>query len=165
MTTEDGKQITLCFGTSAEPVETPFGLSVWGDAPADRVSLDLRATPEMEQCVQKLDQQVLAYVEANAKKYFGNNISKEKVREYFRPTLKIDETGKFAPLIRTKLSKSRVKVWTPARDAGNVDDIQTHSQMCVALLVRSLYFQSKGWGFDPRGSACEARGYCTRMPL
>ena len=54
---------------------------------ADRVFLDLRATPEMEQCVQKLDQQVLAYVEANVKKYFGNT-SKEKVREYFRPTLK-----------------------------------------------------------------------------
>ena len=99
----------------------------------------------MEQCVQKLDQQVLAYVEANVKKNFGN-ISKEKVREYFRPTLKIDETGKFAPLIGTKLSKSRVKVWTSARDAGNVDDIQAHSQMCVALLVRSLYFQSKGCG-------------------
>ena len=67
VTTEDGKQITLCFGTSADPVEAPFGLSVWGDAPTDRVSLDLRATPEMEQCVQKLDQQVLAYVEANVK--------------------------------------------------------------------------------------------------
>ena len=67
VTTKDGKQITLCFGTSAEPVETPFGLSVWGDAPADRVSLDSRATPEMEQCVQKLDQQILVYVGANVK--------------------------------------------------------------------------------------------------
>ena len=66
------------------------------------------------------------------------------MREYVRPTLKIDETGKIAPPIRTKLSKSRVKVWTPAREAGYVDDIQAHSQMCVALLVRSLYFQSKG---------------------
>ena len=93
----------------------------------------------------ELDQQVLAYVEANVHKYFGS-ISKEKVREYFRPTLKKYVTGKFAPLIRTKLIRSRVKVWTSARDAGNVDDIQAHSQMCVALLVRSLYFQSKRWG-------------------
>ena len=28
VTTEDGKQITLCFGTFADPVEAPFGLSV-----------------------------------------------------------------------------------------------------------------------------------------
>ena len=85
-------------------------------------------------------------MESNAKKYFGNGITKDKVRECFRPTLKIDESGKYAPLIKTKLSKSRVRVWTPAKEVGCVDDIQPHSQMCVALLVRSLYFQSKGWG-------------------
>ena len=56
------------------------------------------------------------------------------------------EEGKYAPLVKTKLSKSRVKVWTPTREAGSVEDIKAHSQMCVVLLVRSLYFQSKGWG-------------------
>ena len=72
-------------------------------------------------------------------KYFGNGVTKEKVREYFRPTIKFDESGKgYAPLIKTKLSKSRVKVWTPAEEAGNVEDIQSHSQMSVALLVRAL---------------------------
>ena len=68
VTTEDGKQITLCIGSASQPVEAPFGLSTWGDVPTDRVSLDLRATPEMEECVGKLDAQILAYVEANANK-------------------------------------------------------------------------------------------------
>ena len=69
------------------------------------------------------------------------------MREYFRPTIKFDESGKgYASLIKTKLSKSRVKVWTPAKEAGNLEDIQSHSQMSVALLVRALYLQSKGWG-------------------
>ena len=145
--TEDGKQITLCFGTASEPVEAPFGLSVFNsDVPTsvDRVSLDLRATPEMAERVKKIDEHILAFMESNMKKYFGNGISKDKVREYFRLTVKIDESGKYAPLIKTKLSKSRVKVWTPTKEVGSVDDIRPHSQMCVALLVRSLYFQSKG---------------------
>ena len=86
-------------------------------------------------------------MESNAKKYFGKDITKEKVREYFRPTIKFDESGKgYAPLIKTKLSKSRVKVWTPTKEAGSVEDIRSHSQMCVPLLERSHDFQSNGWG-------------------
>ena len=38
------------------------------------------------------------------------------------------------------------QVWTPAKEAGNIEDIQSQSQMSVALLVRALYFQSRGWG-------------------
>ena len=144
ITTDDGKQITLVFGTAAEPCEAPFGLSQWGDQPTDRVSLDLRTTPEIEQAVRKIDGTLLAYVQAHARKYFGSSATKEKVAEWFRPTVKVHEDGKYAPLVKTKLSKSRVKVWTPAREAGSVDDIQAHSQMCVVVLVRSLYFQSKG---------------------
>ena len=146
ITTDDGKQITLVFGTAAEPCEAPFGLSQWGDQPTDRVSLDLRTTPEIEQAVRKIDETVLAYVQTRAKKYFGGSATKEKVAEWFRPTVKVHEEGKYAPLVKTKLSKSRAKVWTPAREAGSVEDIQAHSQMAVVLLVRSLYFQSKGWG-------------------
>ena len=146
ITTNDGKQITLVLGTAAEPCEAPFGLSQWGDQPTDRVSLDLRTTPEIEQAVRKIDETLLAYMQANAKKYFGSSATKEKVAEFFRPTVKVHEEGKYAPLVKTKLSKSRVKVWTPAREAGSVEDIQAHCQMCVVLLVRSLYFQSKGWG-------------------
>ena len=146
ITTNDGKQITLVLGTAAEPCEAPFGLSAWGDQPTDRVSLDLRTTPEIEQAVRKIDETLLAYMQANAKKYFGSSATKEKVAEFFRPTVKVHEEGKYAPLVKTKLSKSRVKVWTPTREAGSVEDIQAHCQMCVVLLVRSLYFQSKGWG-------------------
>ena len=142
----DGKQITLVFGTAAEPCESPFGLSQWGDQPTDRASLDLRTTPEIEQCVRKIDETILAYVQANAGKYFGPSATKEKFSEWFRPTAKEHEEGKYAPLLKTMLSKSRVEVWTPAREAGSMDDIRAHRQTCVGLLVRSLYFQSKGWG-------------------
>ena len=79
-------------------------------------------------------------MQANAKKYFGPSATKEKVAESFRPTVKVHEDGNYAPLVKTKLSKSRVKVWTPTREAGSVDDIRAHSQMCVVVLVRSLYF-------------------------
>ena len=88
------------------------------------------------------EETVLAYVQTHARKYFGGSATKEKVAEWFRPTVKVHEDGKYAPLVKTKLSKSRVKVWTPAREAGSVDDIQAHSQMCVVVLLRSLYFHS-----------------------
>ena len=146
VTTSDDKQIALMLGTATDPVAAPFGLSQWGSDPTDRVSLDLRTTPEIEQCIQKIDETILNYVEQHAKKYFGANATKEKVREWFRPTVKIHEEGKYDPLVKCKLSKSRVKVWTPTNEPGSVEDLVAHSQLRVALLVRSCYFQSKGWG-------------------
>ena len=165
ITASDGKQIALVLGSAAEPCEAPFGLSQWGDQPMDRVSLDLRTTPEIEQAVRKIDETLLAYVQAHAKKYFGSSATKEKVAEWFRPTVKVHEDGKYAPLVKTKLSKSRVKVWTPAREAGSVDDIQAHSQMCVVVLVRSLYFQSKGWGCSLEVQHCRLADASPECPF
>ena len=142
ITDEDGKQITLVF----TDCECPFGLSTWQDQPQDRVSLDLRACPLLESCVSKIDEAILDYVEANAKRYFGSSITKDKVREYFRPTLKVHEENKYPPLIKTKLSKSRVKVWDAEKQPLSVDAIQAHSQVSVVVLIRALYFQSKTWG-------------------
>ena len=46
---------------------------------ADRVSLDLRTTPEIEQAVRKIDETLLAYMQAHAKKYFGSSATKERL--------------------------------------------------------------------------------------
>ena len=142
ITDEDGKQITLVF----TDCECPFGLSTWQDQPQDRVSLDLRASPLLESCVSKIDEAILDYMEADARKYFGSSITKDKVREYFRPTLKVHEESKYPPLIKTKLSKSRVKVWGAEKQPLSVDAIEAHSQVSVVVMIRALYFQSKTWG-------------------
>ena len=93
--------------------------------PADGQSL---AGPPHDACDRavraKIDESILAYMQANAKKYFGSSATKEKAAEWFRPTVKEHEEGKYAPLVKTKLSKSRVKVWTPAREAGSVRGIR-----------------------------------------
>ena len=146
ITTKDGRALTLKFGSALSPLHAPFGLSSWGDTPTDRVSLDLRATPEIEACVTAIDANIVNYIEANCKRYFGNNMKAEKVREYFRPTLKIDESGKYDPLVKCKLSKSKVKVWGPNKEVASADDIRPHSEVSVVLTVRSVYFQSMGWG-------------------
>ena len=89
ITSTAGQPITLRF----ENCESPFGLSTWGDdASKDRVSLDLRASGvaalSIEACVTKIDETILEYVEANASKYFPASLTKDRIREYFRPTLK-----------------------------------------------------------------------------
>ena len=72
VTTQDGKQISLVLGSPSQPVTSPFGLSVFGDQPvADRVSLDLRTTPEIEKCIQTIDETILQYVETQAKQFVG----------------------------------------------------------------------------------------------
>ena len=143
ITSAAGQPITLRF----ENCESPFGLSSWGDdAGKDRVSLDLRASPIIETCVASIDKAILEYVEANASKYFPASLTKDRIREYFRPTLKIHEENKYPALIKTKLSKSRVKVWDTAKKLISADAIQPHCQVSVVLAVRALYFQSKSWG-------------------
>jgi hypothetical protein len=147
VTLEDGKQLTIALGSPTNTLSAPFGLSQWDAAVAqDRVSLDVHASPEIVQAITALDESILKYVEANHKKYFGPSSKVEKVREYFRTTIRAHPEGKFEPLCRTKLSKSRVKVWNPDKSPGDASSIGAHSQVALVCQVRSLYFMNKSWG-------------------
>ena len=108
----EGKPLYLKLGSDSETLEAPFGLSSWDDKGSNRVSLDLRLTPEIEKCINAIDQNVLSYMEKNYKHYFGAAMTWEKVKEYFRPTIRYADEGKtYPPLLKTKLSKDKVKVW------------------------------------------------------
>jgi hypothetical protein len=147
VTLEDGKQLTIALGSPTNTLSAPFGLSQWDAAVAqDRVSLDVHASPGIVQAITALDESILKYVEANHKKYFGPSSKVEKVREYFRTTIRAHPEGKFEPLCRTKLSKSRVKVWNPDKSPGDASSIGAHSQVALNCQVRSLYFMNKSWG-------------------
>ena len=147
VTLEDGKQLTITLGSPTNTLSAPFGLSQWDAAVVqDRVSLDVHASPEIVQAITALDESILKYVEANHKKYFGPSSKVEKVREYFRTTIRSHPEGKFEPLCRTKLSKSRVKVWNPDKSPGDANSIGAHAQVALVCQVRSLYFMNKSWG-------------------
>ena len=132
VTLEDGKQMVFSLGSPENTLDAPFGLSQWDSTVAqDRVSLDVHATPEIVKAITALDESVLKYVEANHKAYFGPSSKAEKVREYFRSTIRVHPEEKFEPLCRTKLSRSRVKVWNPDKSPGSADSIQPHSQVAL----------------------------------
>ena len=146
LTTGDGGTVTLKFGTPAAPCEAPVGLSSWQGEQTDRVSLDLRVSPDGEACIKTIDEAILSHMQQHYKKYFGPQVKWEKVLEWWRPTLKVHEEGKYPSLVRTKLSKSRVKCWQPTLEPADIENLAARASVCVVLTVRSLYFQSKGWG-------------------
>ena len=146
LVTSDGATITLKFGSPQAPCQAPFGLSSWQGEANDRVSLDLRVSPESELCIKAIDDAVLCQMQAHFKKYFGTQVSWDKVLEWFRPTLKVHDEGKYPSLVRTKLSKSRVKCWLPGHEPGDIENLPAPASVCAVFSVRSLYFQSKGWG-------------------
>ena len=63
LTTGDGGVCTLKFGTATAPCQAPFGLSSWQGEQTDRVSLDLRVSPEGEQCIKSIDEAISLYGE------------------------------------------------------------------------------------------------------
>ena len=146
VTLEDGKQLVISLGSPGQTLNVPFGLSQWDSTVQDRVSLDVHATPEIVKAITALDESVLKYVEENHKKYFGPSSKVEKVREYVRSTIRVHPEEKFEPLCRTKLSRSRVKVWNPDKSPGSPDSIQPHSQVALVCQVRSLYFMNRQFG-------------------
>ena len=146
LTTGDGGVCTLKFGTATSPCQAPFGLSSWQGEQTDRVSLDFRVSPEGEQCIKTIDDFVLAHMQEHFKKHFGPQAKWDKVLEWFRPTLKVHEENKYPSRVRTKLSKSRVKCWQQNHELADIEDLAPRASVCVVLTVRSLYFQSKGWG-------------------
>ena len=96
VTLEDGKQLTIALGSPENTLSAPFGLSQWDATVAqDRVALDVHAGPEILEAITALDESLLKYVEASHKTYFGPSSKVEKVREYFRPTIRVHPEGKF----------------------------------------------------------------------
>ena len=139
VTQDGGKQLTIALGSPENTLSAPFGLSQWDATVAqDRVSIDVHVGPEIVQAIAALDESILKFVEANHKKYFGPSSKVDKVREYFRSTIKAHPEGKFEPLCRTKLSKSRVRVWNPDKSPGAAESIPAHSQVALVCQVRSL---------------------------
>ena len=102
-------------------------------------------SPEGEQCIKTLDA-ILFWMREHFTKYFGPQAKWDKVLEWFRPTLKVHEEGENPSLMRNKLSKSRAKCWQPDHEAADIENLAARASVCVVLTVRSLYFQSKGWG-------------------
>ena len=67
-----------------------------------------------------------------------------QVDEYWR-TL-VTRSDKYPPIIRTKCTKSKVRVWGPNKEQLSVDNERPRSEMAVVVQARNVYFQNKGMG-------------------
>ena len=67
---DNGKPIILQLTSIHDPLSSPFGISSFGPEETIRKSLELRCSPELAACVQRLDAWVRAYLQDNAERLF-----------------------------------------------------------------------------------------------
>ena len=93
-----------------------------------------------------MDELLLEALEKNASKYLPRRDAK-RVRDMWRPTKKEHAEGKFPAVIQTKASKFLIYVWGEDMTPMTYDAISTHSELCLLVRVKNLYFQSGSIGF------------------
>ena len=138
-----GQPLRLKLGSAESPLYAPFGFSSFDGQTHDRESLDVQS--QNEECIsaiESLDAKVLKKLKANLSNY--TNATKAQVDDWWRPTVKHSE--KYPPIIRTKCTKSKVRVRGPDKAQLSVEDVHPRSEMAVVVTARNVYFQSKGMG-------------------
>ena len=141
--THGGQPLRLKLGSAEMPLYAPFGFSSFDGQEHDRESLALQSQDaDTTAVVECLDQIVLKKLKANLSKY--TTAKEAQVDEYWRELVKTSD--KYPPIIRTKCTKSKVRVWGPNKEVLSVNDVQPRSEMAVVVHVRNVYFQNKGMG-------------------
>ena len=67
---DNGKPIIMQLTSINDPLSSPFGISSFGPAETIRKALELRRSPELEACVQRLGAWARAYLQDNAERLF-----------------------------------------------------------------------------------------------
>ena len=138
-----GQPLRLKLGSAESPLCAPFGFSSFDGGSHDRESLDVQSNDEeIITAIESLDMMVLDELKATLANY--TNATKGQVDDWWRPTVKRSE--KYPPIIRTKCTKSKVKVWGPDKTMMSIDDVVPKSDVAVVVQARNVYFQNKGMG-------------------
>ena len=95
------KPIVLQLTPMSDPLQTPFGISSYGQEETTRKSLELRCTPALEQFLRSLDDWAKAYMAEHADRLF-----KGKPCEY-RECLQ--QKGDYPSQVRCKLNLTGTK--------------------------------------------------------
>ena len=151
-------RVTLQFPT----LHLPFGLSGYREKPEDEpvsysADLSFRGIDENQNVkllldkMNALDKHLIDAAHANSVAWFGKQKSRELLEDTYRKLTKIDESGKYAPILKTKIAmmngKPNVQIFDTDKTPIGIEDVSRGSTVKVIAEIASIWqVGSTAWG-------------------
>jgi len=120
----------------------------FNDPEASRVAICFRSTPEVETYFSQLDEWVLKAMASTPRRYFGQDLTPDQIKERYNPAIKVSQKG-YAHL-RAKMNiagRNAVRCWNEAdRKARPLPDDWTMCEVQPCLEVKGLWVMNKDFG-------------------
>jgi hypothetical protein len=161
LTNEHGAKtkVTLQFPT----MHLPFGLSGYREKPEDEptsysADLSFRGLDENQNVktildkMNALDQHLIDAAHANSVAWFGKQKSRELLEDTYRKLTKVDPSGKYAPMLKAKITmlgdKPNVQIFDTDKSSIGIDDVPRGSSVKVIAEIASVWQVGAGtlWG-------------------
>jgi len=160
LTNEQGTKtrVTLQFPT----LHLPFGLSGYRERPEDEpvsysADLSFRGIDENQNVklildkMNALDKHLIDAAHANSVAWFGKQKSRELLEDTYRKLTKVDESGKYAPILKTKIAmlngKPNVQIFDTDKSQIGIEDVARGSSVKVIAEIASIWqVGSTAWG-------------------
>lgn len=140
----------------------PFGISAYRERPEDEpvsysADLSFRGIDENQNVklildkINALDKHLIDTAYANSVAWFGKQKSRELLEDTYRKLTKVDESGKYAPILKTKIAmlngKPNVQIFDTDKSQIGIEGVPRGSSVKVISEVASVWqVGSTAWG-------------------
>lgn len=151
-------RVTVQFPT----LHLPFGLSGYREKPEDEpasysADLSFRGINDNEKIqtlldkMDALDKHLLDAAHANSVAWFGKQKSRELLEDTYRKLTKVDASGKYPPILKTKIAmmngKPNVQIFDVDKTPITIEDVPRGSSVKVISEIASIWqVGSTAWG-------------------
>lgn len=169
-----GKMVRMTYGPNKQPIKIqtpelylPFGVGVYTDEKTGEVTQSIDAAlkgieenPRMKAFFDKvnnIDEAILQTCVERSSEWLGKSMSKEVIREFFRPLVKPPKDPKYSPLFKIKIiplnkSKQMPKVFdvVSVDEPKELDYIVKGTSAKFIISINSVWFVNKTFGVSAR---------------
>ena len=144
-----GGRVQLKFGGKAKPLSTQWGPSTFDpSAGTSRANMDFICDEQMCVELKALDTWTRGYLEKQSQRLFGKALTKDQVKEGYRPSL--IERGAYPPSVRCKINLSgarAVRCWNEHGVPREVPENWKNCKYMALATLSHLYIMSKEYGW------------------
>lgn len=145
-----------------EKMRAPFGVRMTdyeGRSDGPRKNLELAVEDAaLIKFMDSIDHQTIAHAAKHSKELFRKELTEEQLATLYRRTAQPDDTGRFAPLMRLKVTmpgqKQPTRIWrytknplgSPEYVPGEVEDLKKGCHVTPVVELSSIWFASNMFG-------------------
>jgi hypothetical protein len=153
VTTRTGSPLIWMHNESLIPCYQP---SAFNDPDATRVNLCLQMTDSLAEQLKSLDRSLITALSADSKKYFGQNLSADEVKNRMQPSVKVSEKGFDHWRCKLNLSgRGKVQCYSMDKTVRALPENWLAVSVRPRVQIKSIWIMSKEIGVIYEVVACQ----------